>query len=124
MQAEVQRVQHEPAARDPEVRLQVLVVVPAERRDTIAALEAELLESHGELLGPPGHVRVRVAVEAPVREPRDDFLVPEEGLRAPQDRGERKLVLHHQAVHQRLPPRGRPTRIVPDLQAVGKLTRR
>ena len=44
VQAQVQRVQHEAAARDAEVRLVVLVVVPAERRDAVAALEAEALQ--------------------------------------------------------------------------------
>ena len=38
VQAQVQRVQHEAAARDAEVRLVMLVVVPAERRDAVAAL--------------------------------------------------------------------------------------
>ena len=57
VQAQVQRVEHEPAARDPEVRLQVLVVVPAQRGDAVAALEAELLQGDGELLGPPAMSR-------------------------------------------------------------------
>ena len=38
MQPEVQRVEHEASARDAEVRLEMLVVVPAERRDAIARL--------------------------------------------------------------------------------------
>jgi hypothetical protein len=42
VQAQVERVQDEAAARDAEVRLEVLVVVPAERRDAVAALEPEL----------------------------------------------------------------------------------
>ena len=49
MQAQVQRVQDEAAARDAEVRLEMLVVVPAERRDAVAALEPELLQRDGEL---------------------------------------------------------------------------
>ena len=100
VQAEVERVQDEPGARDPEVRLEVLVVVPAQCGDPVAGLEAQLLQGDGELLGPPGHVRVRVAVEALVGEPRDDLLVAEERLRTPQDRRERQLVVvHHQALH-------------------------
>ena len=50
VQAEVQRVQDEAAARDAEVALVVLVVVPRERRDAVAGLEAEVLERDGELL--------------------------------------------------------------------------
>jgi len=40
MEAQVQRVQDEAAARDAEVRLVMLVVVPAERRHAVAALQA------------------------------------------------------------------------------------
>ena len=57
MQAQVQRVEHEPAARDAEVRLVMLVVVPAQRRDAVAALEAELLQPDGERAGPPARSR-------------------------------------------------------------------
>jgi hypothetical protein len=43
VQPQVQRVQDEAAARNPEVRLVMLVMVPAQRRNAIAALEAEVL---------------------------------------------------------------------------------
>ena len=99
MQPQVERVEDEAAARDAEVALHVLVVVPGERRDAVAALEPEVLQRHGELPGAPGAVAVRVAVEALVGEPRDDLLVREVRLRAPQERGERQLEVHHQAVH-------------------------
>ena len=75
VQAEVQRVQREPAARDPEVALHVLVVVPAERRNAVAALEAESLQRDRELLRAPRQVAVAVAVEALVGEAGDDLLV-------------------------------------------------
>jgi hypothetical protein len=100
MEAEVQRVQDVAAARDAEVGLHVLVVVPAQRRDAVAALEAELLQADGELLRPPGHVRIRVAVETLVGHAGHDLLVPEERLRAAKQRRERELVVHHQAVHR------------------------
>jgi hypothetical protein len=108
VQPQVQGVQNEPAARDPEVGLEVLVVVPAQRRDAVSAVEAELLQGDGELPGSPRHVPVRVAVEALVGKPGDDLLVPEERLRSIQDRRERELVVHHQAVHCRT-LLGRPT---------------
>ncbi len=47
MEAQVERVQDEAAARDAEVGLVMDVVVPAERRDAVAALEPEILERDG-----------------------------------------------------------------------------
>ena len=70
MQAQVQRVQDEAAARDAEVRLEVLVVVPAERRDAVAALEAELVcSATASCFARRGEVGVGVAVEALVGQP-------------------------------------------------------
>ena len=45
VQPEVERVQHEAAAGDAEVRLHVLVVVPAQRRDAVALLQAGLVSA-------------------------------------------------------------------------------
>ena len=61
VQPQVERVQDEAAARDPEVRLEVLVVVPAERRDAVAGLEAEPLQRDRELPRPLAEVGERVA---------------------------------------------------------------
>jgi hypothetical protein len=99
VEPQVQRVEDEAAARDPEVRLQVLVVVPAERRHPVALLEAEVLQRDRELLRARRHVGVRVPVEAPIGQPRDDLLRAEERLRAPQEVRKRQLEVHHQAVH-------------------------
>ena len=99
VEPQVQRVQDEAAAGDAEVRLHVLVVVPAERCDAVAGLEAEACERDGELLRAPRHIGVRVAVEALVREPRDDLLLAEERLRAAEQRRKRELEVHHLAVH-------------------------
>ena len=98
MQAEVERVQHEPAARDAEVALHVLVVVPAERGDAVAALEAEALQRDRELLRAPREVAVAVAVEALVGEPGDDLLVAEVRLGAAEQVRQRQLEVHHLAV--------------------------
>ena len=100
MQTKVERVEDKATARDAEVALHVLVVVPRERRDAVATLEPELLERHRELPGAPGAVAVGVAVEALVGEPRHDLLVREVCLRTPQERRERQLEVHHQAVHE------------------------
>src|SRR5262249_52880419 len=67
MQAEVERMEDEAAARDAEVRLVVLVVVPAEGRDAVAALEARVAQGHGELPSAPQRLAVVRAVEALVR---------------------------------------------------------
>ena len=60
VEAEVERVQDEAAARDAEVALVVLVVVPGERRDAVAGLEAEILQRDGELLRAPARSRANV----------------------------------------------------------------
>ena len=73
VQAQVERVQDEAAARDPEVRLVMLVVVPAERGDAVAALEPELLQRDRELLRPRRRLAVGRPVEALVGQPRDDL---------------------------------------------------
>ncbi len=56
-------------------------------------------QSHRELPGALAEVGERVGVEAPVRHPRHDLLVGEVRLRALEDRGQRQLEVHHQAVH-------------------------
>ena len=99
MQAEVERVEREPAARDPEVALHVLVVVPAQRGNAVAALEAESLQRDRELLRPPREVAVAVAVEALVGEAGDDLLVAEVRLGAPEQVRQRQLEVHHLAAH-------------------------
>ena len=99
MQPEVERVEDVAGAGDPEIGLEVLVVVPAEGGDAVARLEAEPLQRHRELPGALAEVGERVGVEAPVRHPRHDLLVREVRLRALEDRRQRQLEVHHQAVH-------------------------
>ena len=64
VQPEVQGVQDEAAAGNAEVRLEMLVVVPAERRDAVTALETGALQRDRELPRAARHVGVRVVVEA------------------------------------------------------------
>src|SRR5205814_7396773 len=99
VQTQVQRVQHEPAAGDAEVRLVVLHVVPAERGNAVAPFEAELLERDRELLCAAHRLAMVRAVEALVGQPRDDLAVAEVRLRTLQDVRERQLEVHHLAVH-------------------------
>ena len=99
VQAQVERVQDVAAAGDAHVRLEVLVVVPGERRHPVAGLETDALQRHRELARAPAEVRERVRVEAPVGHPRHDLLVREVRLRALEDRRQRQLEVHHQALH-------------------------
>ena len=99
MQTQIQRVQHEPAAGNPEVCLVVLVVVPAQRRHAIAALEPELLQPDGECARPAAVLAVGGAVKALVRKPGDDLVAAVVLLGPPQQGGKRQLVVHHQTVH-------------------------
>ena len=103
MEAEVQRVRHEPADRRAHVRLEVLRVVPHERPDAVAVLEPELAQRDDELLRARDEVGVRVRVPALVGQAARDLVVAVELVRAAQDRGHVELVVHHQAVHAQPP---------------------
>jgi hypothetical protein len=105
MQPKVERMQDEPAARDAEIRLVMLVVVPAERRHAVAALEPEVLERDRERTGSPAGVRVRHALERAVGQPGDDLLAAVVLLGAAQEHGQRQLHVHHEAVHAESPCR-------------------
>jgi len=84
VQPEVERVEDEATARDAEVRLVVLIVVPAQRRNAVAALEAGLAQRDGQLPRAAQRLAVVRAVEALVGEARDDLAVAEELLRPAQ----------------------------------------
>ena len=94
-----------PARGRADVRLEVLVVVPHERRDTVAVLEAERAQRDRQALRPRGELAVAVAVPALVREPRDDLAVAVELVAAAKDRRHVQLVVHHQALHRKPPSR-------------------
>ena len=104
MQAQVERVEHEAAARDAEVGLVVDVVVPAQRRDAVAAFQAELLERDRKPARTPSGFGVCRPMEAPVGHARDDLLVAVVELGAAEEHRQRQLGVHHQAVHQCAPP--------------------
>ena len=100
MEAQIERVQHETSARNAEVRLQMLVVVPAQRRNAVTALEAHLSKRNRKLFRAARHVGVGVAVERLVGQTGNDLLLPEVRLRALQQRRNRQREVHHQAVHR------------------------
>ena len=82
VQAQVQGVGDEAADRRAHVRLEVLRVVPHERSDAVAVLEAELAEADDEPLRPGDELGVRVAVPALVRLPARDLARAVELVRA------------------------------------------
>ena len=100
VQPQVERVQDEAAARDAEVRLVMLVVVPAQGCNAVATLEPELLQRHRELPRACHRLAVVGAMERLVGAARDDLAVAEECLRPPQQVRQRQLEVHHQPVHQ------------------------
>src|ERR1044072_2153014 len=95
----------------------MLVGVPAKRGTAPPRLESQLLQRHREPAGPLSEVGERVAMEAPVRHPRDDLLVREVRLRPLEDRRQRQLEGHHQPLHDcsfpRLSRRSRSSSPVP-----------
>src|SRR5438132_2096979 len=99
MKTRVNGVQDVARERYSEVRLEVLVLVPAQRRDAVTTPQAELPERDCELLCAGYEGRVRVPVERLVRPAGDDRLVPKEGLGSSEDERERQRVFHHQSVH-------------------------
>ena len=67
-QADVERVEHSAHARDGEVRLEVLLVVPHERADGIARADPEAAERGGEPVGVVSHLSVRGPPDTVARE--------------------------------------------------------
>ena len=105
VQARVERVHHRAAQRHGEVELQVAVLVPAERRDAVAGLDAERCEGVRELARAAREVGVAVAVDAAVGEAADELVVRELGRGALEEHGEREgMVVAHQAVQHRRAP--------------------
>src|SRR5205823_8093037 len=80
MQTRVNGVQDVAGERYSEVRLEMLVLVPAESRDTVTTPQAELLKRDGERLRAGYEIRVGVPVEGLVRPAGNDRLVPKESL--------------------------------------------
>ena len=99
-QARVQRVQHPTHQRHAKVCLQVMGVVPAKRRHTITAADAEPGHRAGELVGPASHVGIGGAGERPIRPAAHHLNIGEVARRPVQQERHSKRVIHHQAVHR------------------------
>ena len=100
-QADVERVEHAAHAGDREVRLEVLLGVPRERRDPITRLDAEAAERGRQQVDPVRHLceggaTARVALE------RDHLTVAEDRAPVAEDHpdGERKVL--HRRQHRGL----------------------
>src|SRR5262249_53662133 len=84
---------------DGEIGLEVRAVVPHQRGDAIAGLNAEGDEGASEAARAVGPVGNRVAVERLVRIARDDLARTEQLFGAAEDRRQRQRVVHHQTEH-------------------------
>ena len=89
----------EAADRRPDVRLQMLLVVPHERADAVAVLEAERPQGDRQPLRPRDEIGVGGAMPALVGLPSHDLAVAEELVAPAEDRRHVELVVHHQALH-------------------------
>ena len=76
------------------VELEVAIVVPGQRADAVAGLDAEAREGVGEPVDARGEVAVGVAVDTGLAL-GDDFLPPEEFLDAPEDVLDRQGIILH-----------------------------
>ena len=110
MQAQVQRVQHAAGAGHREVRLEVRVVVPHQRRHALAALQAQLLQCAAERERAAVEIGVAIAMQAAVGQARDDFRLREQLPRAREDVRERQRKLHHCRLHIIINRQGRQER--------------
>ena len=99
-QPDVQRVQHGPQARHRQVELEMAQRVPAEGRDAIAGLDAEVAERAREPARAAHDLRIRRALD-PVDSAGDDLAVTEDRLGPFGNVPDEQRVIHHQAVHGR-----------------------
>ena len=75
VEAQVERVEHRADRGDGQVRLEMLVAGPRERRDAIARADAEIGEGDGQPLHAVHDLGVGVVNDAPVGPPARDTLV-------------------------------------------------
>jgi hypothetical protein len=98
-QAQVQRVHHAAGRGNPEIGLEVDRVVPHERGDAVAGLEARLDQRLRQLARAPVDLAVGGAVQGLVRPPRDHLDVRERAACALEQHVERQGDVHHRGLH-------------------------
>jgi hypothetical protein len=99
MQPQVERVEHASGQRNCEVCFEMLIVVPRQRGDPVAGLDAETLQGVCKAPRAGGEIAVRVPMDRPVRAACDDRSPWEDSLRVTEDRRQREREVHHQAPH-------------------------
>jgi hypothetical protein len=99
MQAQVQRVQHAARARDREIRFEVRVMVPHERRHALAAFHSQALQRAAQRPCAAMEIGVAMTVEALVRQPGNDLRAGEQLPGALQEVRERERKVHHRGLH-------------------------
>jgi hypothetical protein len=99
MEAQVERVQHEPARGKAEIRLEMTLVVPRKGRDAVPALEAERTECGAESARACEAVAVGVAVQRPVGPAADDLAIAVQAFCVAKQGGQRQRRVHHQTTH-------------------------
>jgi hypothetical protein len=99
-QPEVQGMQHATHAGDRVVELQVAVVVPGERGDTVARLDTKSLQRSCKPVDARHHLAIRGAVGALIALRHYLFLLVQ-SLDPPQHVLQAELVVLHQAFHGR-----------------------
>ena len=104
MQPDVQRVEDGARRGDTVVGLQVRHVIPAEGGHAITAADAERAQRGRQAAGVAEALAVGGPADAPVGAPADNRLVRKQRCRAPQERRNRQLRIHHQPTHGRSPP--------------------
>ena len=112
-QPDVEGVHHRAQARNGEVRLQVLGVVPAEGGHPVAGADAEAAQAGRQLLGPVGQGRERDAAGT-AGLAGDDLAVPVQGPAMLEDVPDRERELHHRAAHNAPAFPSRPRRMRAD----------
>ena len=98
MQAEVERVCHATDRRDPEIRLQVLGLVPHQGGDPVTLSESGLLQTCCQSAGPAVQVAVGRTTNGVVWQAGNHFNPREKFARPLQERRERQTVLHHRSL--------------------------
>ena len=74
-------------------------VVPCQRGDAVAGLDAEIEQRAGEAAGADGEVAVGVAADGLVGGAPHDLVARIDRFGAAEDGRQRERVVHHQAVH-------------------------
>ena len=88
------------------VRLDMLMMIPAERRHAIATPDPELTQGRRQAACTSDDVGVRQSPHTAIGQPARDDLTAVERFGVSHDQRHRERHVHHQALHRRFPPLG------------------